>query len=354
MLLNDVIRCIGVYGSTLLFTAHMAAAHDVHLDRGKVTVDEHRVAISIQRDAADLWHRTGTRPEQRSAEDLHARADAYLREVQDGLILRSHEGKRLELYQAGLVYRETAEEFHFDLIYSLPSETRLLLFQYRPHSYIYDRRQIVLVVRGAGQESSRLVSLTSGGNVEYIELADSGDRITVACPPLVNPPATDCRPFDRRGVSRFHEIVVGIERREDEWIARVHVPLALLDSWGHLPRQDQDWLSSSEQSAAGETLESWVRSALALDHDSGTLDLELTELVLRGSSDTLPPHRGPTTLSMWVGRLEAELRWPAKAPVRLRWHKFNSAVLQVRLVVATEKGCVERILSTYSPAAELD
>ncbi len=353
MLLNEVIRCLGVYVSTLLLTAHMAAAHDLHLDRGTVTVDAHRVAISIQQNVDALWHRPATRPEQRTAENLHARADTYLRELQNGLILRDHDGTRLALRKANSAYHETANQFHFDLTYSLPNETRLLLFQYRPHSPVYDRRQIVLAVRGGGQEGSFTVSLTSGANVEFVELASNGDRVTVVCPPLIDPTAADCRPFERRGVSRFHEIVVGIQRRNDEWIARVHVPLALLDTWGHLDRKDQDWLSNSEQSAASNELKSFLRSALTLDHHSRSLAPELTGLVLRGLSNASPPHRGQAALSMWVGRLEAELRWPAEAPARIRWSKFNSAVLQVRLVAARENGCVEHILSTYSPTAEL-
>lgn len=314
---------VAAFALTFLVVSR-AQAHGLHVDRGKVTISSDLVEVVI--------HQTPHR-------GLIFSPVAELEQLHQALIIRDQHGSRLQVLDTSFSGDQATGSVGYHLRYTITSPTQLLLFQYMPAGGFADRRQIVLAVDGAHQRAARTLRLTSGGNVEYVDLAGADHKGT-----------NTCASYDERDESRFHEVIVEVRRQGAEVVARIHAPLPLLSSFGLLESSDPQWVSAGECQAALPALRRFVNDALTLTQDAQPITVTVASLTFCSPDGSIPDN---SPVNIWTTRLQAELRWTAKGPAQIRWNAFNGAVLNVRLVMQQDENCNEQTLSTYAPGASL-
>jgi hypothetical protein len=198
-------------------------------------------------------------------------------------------------------------------------------------------RRLTLAVRDGGEAAPRIITLTSGGNVETLRFG-------------APEPARTC---GSAALDRVDDGTSGVRAlwRPDQRGARLDVifPLGVLESWLPAPRVDPDVLEVTEQQAAGARVLDLVTSRVRLLTDRGDAVApsarEVVFLSLEDEAAGVPSP--PRALDAWTARVRVSLRFDR--PGTLAWDLWNARVTTAHVVVLGATGCTERRLSTYDP-----
>jgi hypothetical protein len=183
----------------------------------------------------------------------------------------------------------------------------------------------------------RLVTLTSGGNVEALRFPE-------------REPARECGlALADRHPERLHEVVALWQEEPRGAQLDVVLPLGVLESWLPVPRVDPDFLRVVEQREARASVIDLVARRVRLVAEDGVqVSPSGSEIVFLGLEDAaLGPYPEPRPLDAGTARVRVSLSFDR--PGRLHWDLWNARVTNARIVVLDGGGCAERRLSTYDP-----
>jgi hypothetical protein len=298
----------------LVFATTLVAAHGLDALDGTVVVHADRVEVMLEVEPG-----------------METAALAQLEMHDDS-------GRALPGRIAAIVPAATSGHVVVRSSYALSGPPRWLSFRMAPGAWSPSRaRRLSLAVRDEGTAGPRVVTLTSGGNVETLRFGT---------PEPV--PACGTAALDRPDEGTSGVIALW---RPDADGARVDivVPLGVLESWLPIARVDPDRLDASEQRAAGAPVLELVTSRVRLAAGNGeTIGPSSGEVVFLGpdgeAAAAAPP---PGALDAWTARVRVSLRFDR--PGTLAWDLWNARVTTARIIVLDADGCIERRLSTYDP-----
>ncbi|MCA9256854.1 MAG: hypothetical protein KDA33_14495 [Phycisphaerales bacterium] len=350
----------GVCIVAILAAHDRAVAHPVSLSRAKVIVHSDHVDVTIEAPCEDLLH-YGLIPQHDDGvylvSEIRPSAAKYADMLRDGLILRDAAGRRLKAEirstettapdddkakrQLSTVW-ETVE-----IRYAANDKTPLdfVTFQHRPPL----TTQILLTrvgatVQKAGDDRSRELVLTSGGNAETLEFNWEKKA------------AEKRREKDARawlGSGRFNLVHAILETDSRGASLRVVVPLSVSETWRPIQRAKEDTLGVDEQAGVIEFWRDLFAKSYAVKVDGEAATPRLEDIALIGpatSERSIERVAGP--IGFYSGRIVAVLRLSDNRDVKsihLTWKLLNDAVLAAHVLVIEGGEATEIVASRYTP-----
>lgn len=313
-------------GLLLLLLPASAFGHALHVLRGEALVGPESLSMELAVPRENLRHYAERLSGGRSAE---ATLEHFRARIAGGLVLRDAAGRVLPL-------RASATRWDADVgLISLdyPTADGLLVLRYTPAEVGNVREQLLLTCTTQASGPAVTLRLTSGGNPGYLQF-ESGDGARR----LVRDRSAlrTCAAYEAQQPARWSQIVLTTDRREPGLLT-VTVPLHLLDTWGWLPHEDADFVSSAEFEHARDRCAGELATALGMKPDE--TDAPLPAVGLTGA-------RTDGRTSVWTGVLQVRIEGPPGATVRVAL--FNARVQQIAHVKRDAEECVVRTLNSYA------
>jgi hypothetical protein len=345
----------------LVFTAATARGHTLLMTRGEAVIHTDHIAIELQLAAEDLLHWQSISLQADGAiplVSLREAAERHATTLHDVFVIRDALGNRLvcKPYDTELPWRgEGGIDLHelrklqatYNSTCAYAAAPRFLTFHLMMRGAdIGIHWQVVLAVRGDGESHPQAIRLTSRGNVETIQIAWAGEGAEVF-PQHVDGP--ECEACDRRGTAWLKELCADIVIQNDDVYVQLSIPLPLLNTWISLPSRDGEFLNRAEQDSVMEAASALVAGAFTVELDGRPLPAEVVQLRLVPLTGSAP------RLSLWTGRLAADLRFRSKSTLKqpgMRWKLFNNAVVTGKAAIRNDRSCLEHEFTTYQPLFE--
>lgn len=228
--------------------------------------------------------------------------------------------------------------------------------------------QLALRVQEQSDAAERFVRLTSAGNAETLDLSPLSRAASQgAADNVARPMAGDCLASMMR--HRFKSIQVVVRREPDRVLVDAYLPLALLETWRPIDREQADFVTAVEQRATCEAAVRLLRENTSLIGTSPEAEAirpaVLSSVVLGPDQAYLndgATRRGDRALGAWSARVAVRMEFAVpttESAFRLDWRLFNPAVLTADLFIirgatgSEASDVVEQQVTTYNPTAVL-
>ncbi len=277
-----------VFVIAMIIAVVPAYGHSVAVDFAEVVVHLNRLEMHPQINEHVLGH-TSIHPQAKDA------ANQYVRALTDSLLMYNEHGERLHV-----------ETTNLSISVPLDIDVRFVAMILRPSSPLAQQaRQLKLAIYGSGAGSLRnsAVTLTSGGNVETIDLAVIRGQYVPA-------PLLTSNPFDQP--------LLLVEQVGDKCIVEWHIPLQIAQQLvAHLDVTGSA-ITSAQIDAAQENILKWMQDHVQFV--GGDVVLEPTEARLT----LMPQHAGrvadcvnPDPVCIFNARLGFQLTFTSGPTVTL-------------------------------------
>lgn len=333
----------------------VALAHSLHVMYGELVVHVDRVVLAIETDGSSLAHWSGASEACLEGNALRDAIYAQSNLLARGLVLRDTAGKRLQIGRVELPLKKLETGITSDESLSYSIEFRggaggsLLVLQYLPVAESRHREQIAMVVQGVGDDQQDLIYLTSGGNVEYLDVRREAQSVAGEAGV-----AADAKTQQRVRVAsttHFSRPSISLSSDSAGLDATIHMPLNMLRMWVTAETRLPDFFTEREWEASLPEMRRLFERAMSIESGQSTESNQpiiWPQLVSCTFVSANGSRAQEASISIWTNLVEARLRWPqAPTDANVAWRLFNSRLRVIEVEAAG--GQVKRQLSSYAP-----